>query len=125
MGGDQKRPGLVFWVTALVAVCILYGASFGPSCWISSRTGIGARLLPVIYRPITMAMKLDSYFVPPGPWPSNATVSFNAAGILNNYAKLWAARNGNWSWRWVVEIPNGGDLKMSEGHWRWDATEFK
>jgi hypothetical protein len=39
MTSDRKKPGVAFWATVVV-VClpIAYVLSFGPACWISSRT---------------------------------------------------------------------------------------
>ena len=62
MTDDQKKkPGLPFVVTvAVVLVLVLYPLSFGPACWITSRTNVGADLVPVLYRPVTWAMTPDS-----------------------------------------------------------------
>ena len=36
---DRKKPGVAFWTTVLVAVCLAgYPLSFGPACWVSSRS---------------------------------------------------------------------------------------
>jgi hypothetical protein len=34
---DRKKPGVAFWTTVVLAVPILYVASFGPVCWAVSR----------------------------------------------------------------------------------------
>ena len=58
---DRKKPTAGFWITvALVAVLVGYPLSFGPACWISSRTnstGETESALPVnLYQPISSAM---------------------------------------------------------------------
>jgi hypothetical protein len=36
---SRKKPGVAFWATvALVVVLMAYPVSFGPACWIGSRT---------------------------------------------------------------------------------------
>ena len=64
-----------------------------------------------------MTMKLDSYFLPPGRWPPNATLYFDAAGIVDRYAMCWAA--DGWKWQWIVEVGASGEMKLSNGHWQW------
>jgi hypothetical protein len=39
-------------VIALVAPPLLYLASFGPACWISSHTGQGADFVSIVYQPV-------------------------------------------------------------------------
>ena len=43
MTDDQKKnPGLPFYATVVVLVgLVLYPLSFGPACWITSRTDVG------------------------------------------------------------------------------------
>ena len=60
MTSDRKKPGLAFWATVAVVVVLLYVASFGPACWITSQLNRGARLIPVVYRPLTWAMSVGS-----------------------------------------------------------------
>jgi hypothetical protein len=55
MTSDRKKPGVALWATVvLVVVPLLYVLSFGPACWISSRTGIGASVVGPFYRPILL-----------------------------------------------------------------------
>ena len=50
---DRKKPGWAFWATVVVVVALVaYPLSFGPACWISSRTGRGARVVSAAYQPI-------------------------------------------------------------------------
>src|SRR5579859_6985117 len=60
-----KRHGTTFWVVvSLFSLLALYLLSFGPACWIASRTGSGIAILPVVYGPLVKGMteRLD-----PGP----------------------------------------------------------
>jgi len=35
---DRKKPGVAVWATVVVACQLLYPISFGPACWINSRS---------------------------------------------------------------------------------------
>lgn len=37
----------------IIGLSILYVASFGPACWISSRTGVGVTVVSAAYAPLT------------------------------------------------------------------------
>jgi hypothetical protein len=54
MGEDRKKPSVAFWVTALlVAVLTGYLLSFGPACWIASRTRIDENaIFRAVYWPL-------------------------------------------------------------------------
>jgi hypothetical protein len=61
MTSDRKTPGVAFWATVVVVVVLAYPISFGPACWLMTRTGIGRRrLIPAVYRPITMIAESGS-----------------------------------------------------------------
>ena len=49
-------------LAAVFGLPMLYAASFGPACWISSRTGIGSRAVSVVYQPILRLCMRDTYF---------------------------------------------------------------
>ena len=50
---DSKKPTAGFWITvALVAVLVGYPLSFGPACWITSRTNLNGKWITIPYRPI-------------------------------------------------------------------------
>ena len=36
---DLKKPGVAFWATMVVVMPLLYVASFGPACWLTSQAG--------------------------------------------------------------------------------------
>src|SRR5579872_7160666 len=80
----RNRPGWAFWVTvAQIFVPLLFVASFGPVCWISSRAERGARFVSQIYRPL---MTVSSH--------SDTATEFAYA-----YPEVFAAEH--WSWAWV------------------------
>src|SRR5262245_57352865 len=60
---DRKKPGVAFWSTVLVAVVLLYPISFGPACWITSRTVIGAPAVSLAYRPMMWAWEVNPKYV--------------------------------------------------------------
>jgi hypothetical protein len=78
---DSKKPGVAFWATVVVVVVLLYPISFGPACWITSRTTSAARWLPGFYWPILWGMAKNGGVYRP----------------LNGYAEFGAAEN----WHWV------------------------
>ena len=91
---NRKNPSAGFWfAVALVAVLVGYPLSFGPACWISSRTKIGADWLPFGYRPIVSGLSIN-------PTRASAAIKW--------YARLGAARG----WEWV---PDG--IPMSDDEW--------
>jgi len=60
---SRNKPGVAFWATiALAAVLVGYPLSFGPACWISSRTGVGAEIVTAIYRPLIRRSPLQWFF---------------------------------------------------------------
>ena len=38
MAEANKKPGVAFWVTVGVVLLLVYPVSFGPACWVYSRT---------------------------------------------------------------------------------------
>jgi hypothetical protein len=82
--------------TVVVALPVLYVASFGPACWFSSRSRRATREVSFIYRPMTFA--LSNNFS--GPLDST----------LRWYAKIGAAPR----WEWFPAIDDNG-----AEHWFW------
>src|SRR5260370_1286604 len=77
----NRRERWAKWTAvALAAVLVSYSLSFGPACWISSRTSVGASRLPVIYRPMMWVISRDRRF----------------ARALNQYAELGAEMDWHW-----------------------------
>jgi hypothetical protein len=85
--------------TALILAMVLaYLVSFGPACWISSRTNRGAELMDVIYQPMTWGMTL-SYDKSPLDY------------ALTKYAEIGAPYG--WKWRRTVS----GGIVGETWHW--------
>jgi hypothetical protein len=85
---DRKHATAGFWITVtLIVVLALYPLSFGPACWVTSRTGIGILYLPDVYRPVLWAMSCGGV----------------AAHLLNWYAQLGASPG----WAWVDMSDSG------------------
>jgi hypothetical protein len=56
----REKPGVAFWTTVVVVVVLVgYPLSFGPACWVTSRTSYGAKLIPLLYYPIVTQMSVD------------------------------------------------------------------
>lgn len=73
-------------ITAVVLIPTLYVASFGPACWISSRTG--SPILPVAYQPI-------GWLLENAPQPiATALVEYAQAGMPSGFALGVPASDG-------------------------------
>jgi hypothetical protein len=78
----NRRERWAKWtLAAMVGVPVLYVASFGPACWITSRTKIGYKTIPVAYRPILWGMAHNDKF----------------SKVLRSYTEFMAAPD----WHWV------------------------
>jgi len=97
---DREDPSAGFWITvALLVVLVGYPLSFGPACWISSRTNSGARSVQLIYGPICTAL-------------SHVPILFSSA--VRQYVNVLAANNwslgigGDDQWTWDQDVPFAG-----------------
>ena len=89
----------------LIAVSILYVASFGPACWISSRATNGKKsLLPFVYAPILGCISRDRD-------SALDTAIFGYAGIGAAPCWVWAetyeklSADGTWRHSWSWDVP--------------------
>src|SRR5436190_14665700 len=74
---DRKKPGVAFWATVgIVVVLVGYPLSFGPACWITSRTDVGVSSLPIVYLPLIRAMSRSERIADALDWYAQ----FGAAG---------------------------------------------
>jgi hypothetical protein len=90
---SRNHPA-VFWATiALFVVLVGYPLSFGPACWVVSRTDVGTEWLPYCYRPIVSGLSNDRA---------------RLAAIIQWYSRLGAARG----WTWVRD-----GIPISDDHW--------
>src|SRR5262245_50991401 len=101
---DDGKPVWPWIVALLIGLPVLYVASFGPACWMTSRLDLGARLIPTIYKPIVVLT------FPTKDYEENPPI----ARLLMRYAEL-AAIDG-WVWQGYVGVLVGNDL---EG-WDWE-----
>jgi hypothetical protein len=102
MSDTRTSSRTAFWATVLLATVVLYVASFGPACWISSHFEVGASLIPKTYRPMTWAM-------------SRSETAFEA---LNWYAQFGAA--SGWQWVDLYRLFNPATGKRGESpDWIW------
>src|SRR5215471_11208257 len=111
MSTSRKKPGWAFWTTvAVVGLPLLYVASFGPTCWISSRTGFGAEAAGVFYWPLTWKMRSETLQYLKGDIPHSGRI----CNALEWYAELGAAED--WCW-W---FPLGGN---EHSPWTWRKVD--
>ena|SRR5262245_6400636 len=61
MTPSRKKPGVAFWATVVVVMGLVgYPLSFGPACWIATRTGTAeAKPFVVAYWPIWMVINQE------------------------------------------------------------------
>jgi len=52
----RKKPGVALWATVVLVVLVLYVASFGPACWLTSQRWGWSQLQPhramIVYFPL-------------------------------------------------------------------------
>ena len=80
----HAKPGAGFFLTVAAAVALFYAALLGPSCWASSRSGVGASAVSLVYGPLLLVADHC-------PMPVQQ--------IVHRYAFVWAADG----WRWTSE----------------------
>jgi hypothetical protein len=114
---DRKKPDVAFWATVVVVVgLVAYPLSFGPACWITSRLGHGAGILPVIYRPIVRMMdRRDPDWVGGKPRIGDTFYLSASDGVISWYAGLSAAEG--WQWH-CVQHYGVVDVDRSD-QWEW------
>ncbi len=101
MTDDRKKP-LWPWIVALViGLPVLYVASFGPACWVSSRMNSGAGMIPVVYAPIVNCL---------------SSKNMGLRRTVGRFSKFGAAPE--WTWRPDDDLPIREKIVMPE-HWKW------
>jgi hypothetical protein len=79
---DERKSLLWPWIVAVcIGVPLLYVASFGPACWITSRWNLPGRWLVVVYRPMTAVIELRSGIL---------------CDAVKSYSFLWASKDWGW-----------------------------
>ena len=119
---DRNKPTAGFWITVALVAVLVYPLSFGPACWITSRLGHGAVILPVIYWPIIRNMEHStpnwfnfSKFGGKLPGVGDTLYHSSRGGVINWYACLLAAEG--WQW-YCVDQYLVIDLDR-DGKWEW------
>ena len=91
----NRRERWAIWTAVAIFALATYPVSFGPACWITSRTNAGASAVPTIYRPMVWVM----------------CRSYRIFHILDSYARLGSPASWSWSdWSggtWTEVVPNG------------------
>jgi hypothetical protein len=84
MSDERKKSGLWPCIMALlIGLPVLYVASFGPACWITSRMNVGSSTIGVIYRPIVQVMW----------WTDSGSI---VGTIVDQYSTFAAADDWHW-----------------------------
>jgi hypothetical protein len=103
LAGRSRR----FWI-AIALLPVLYVASFGPACWISSRVNYGNwinfTVLPTVYRPLLLAMLCHRRIAIAVEW----------------YAGLGAASG----WRWF-NLAGSDDWISGKDDWAWAKWQYR
>ena len=101
----NRRERWAKWtLEAVIALPIIYAASLGPACWISSRAGFGAPAVSVIYEPLVSLILDDA--------PENPIMDF-LGDILNDFSELFAADG----WAWYGGMPLNGTTPDVDWEW--------
>ncbi len=58
MTDDRKKPGAAFWTTVAIVGVLLYVASFGPACWMYSRTSSQYPNIGAVYCPLLLIAEI-------------------------------------------------------------------
>jgi hypothetical protein len=128
---DRKKPGVAFWATVALVVPLLYAASFGPACWLTSHLEYGADLLPIIYRPIVATIMTDQQKEKQQcaaySWMEGRSekVPVVPEGRLARFASLGAP--AGWHWRYcaiytIRPVPAGdARIRIRDEAWEWSS----
>jgi hypothetical protein len=79
-------------VAIVVLLLLAYPLSFGPACWLNSRTGRGGPTMAVVYRPIGQLLEADNLASKLISWYGCLGAQFREAGLG------WSAEEGPVWW---------------------------
>jgi hypothetical protein len=105
----NRRERWAKWTLAVVVgLPVLYVASLGPACWLTSRIDSGAGTISKVYRPLRWTF--DS-----GPFPS--------LGMATEWYAMLGAADG-WRWSYVIKPAwdEAGQLVNGEIEWTWENS---
>ncbi len=116
---DDRKKHLWPWIVALlIGLPVLYVASFGPACWISSRFNIGRKVLPTAYRPITAGIRIKDFQWCIAQLRAGGSVTMqprrSGLDVLDWYSRVGSAEH--WHWCYDVRLHPGNKV---EQHWVW------
>ncbi len=113
---SNRRERWAKWtLAAAIGVPVLYVASFGPMCWVASRTNVGAGIFNVAYRPVR--------------WVFHALDIEDNSGAARAF--VWYARLGardGWNWIGYTAVPEYDrqgqrrQLRNDIEAWDWEST---
>jgi len=122
----KKKPTAGFRINiCLFAVLAAYPLSFGPACWIASRTDRRASLLPVVYWPILKWMCWsevhDLASRPPGGdnWEKGSNSTLLRHNLFSWYAEVGAREGARWLHTVRYEKSRGEPACITREEWRW------
>jgi hypothetical protein len=112
----QKRRGPLMWLAGrsrrfwivIALLPVLYVASFGPACWITSRLrlsgdSINFTVLPTFYHPLLVTMFYDSRISTAVQWYARLGAASDWHWINVGGSDDWFAGRDGWVW---VKIPS-------------------
>jgi hypothetical protein len=89
---DRKKPGVAFWASVvLICLPLLYVLSFGPACWITSRTETGASAIGTAYWPIMPTRKGSI-------WHKNAIALYSGLGSKPGWSFVPSPSSNGYVW---------------------------
>lgn len=113
----------------MIGAPLLYVASFGPACWLTSRLGHGTDWLPFVYRPLLSLIMIDegqeraqcaAYSWMEGRPERVPTVP---SGRLARFSMLVAPAGWHWSYCAIYTIRPGTDedarVRLRDEAWQW------
>jgi hypothetical protein len=100
---DRKKPGVAFWATVVVvALLVAYPLSFGPACWIASRSEDWK--IPRFYWPIQTYVPYCPGGAAAIAWYGKLFVPADSRGVLVPFHD----RDGQLAWvRYAAAPPRG------------------
>ncbi len=105
----NRRERWAKWMlAAVVAVPAVYIASFGPACWITSRTSRGTSAIGIIYKPITQALS-----------PNDDTV---ISRLINWYSEIGAPVGWYWNFTRLRKKVGGKWTVLNAYEWGWEPV---
>ena len=96
-------------LTSVVAVPVIYVASIGPACWISSRLRTGKRFVSAAYRPLLRLLE-------------NSPQQSHAFRCLHEYSEIGAAEGWSWYYGSAIRTDRNSLLLESQNRWHWEQV---